>query len=206
MLRRVFRDEAGSVLVEGTLTIALFLLLALGSVEFMLAFYQWNLANKAVERGVRIAVVSDPVSSDITAMTGVGGGVVPYDPMPYFERVCNGATASCSGGTYNAAAMSRIVFGRDGGGTCGVGDISPYTMGMCDIFPRITPANVIVTYTQTGLGFAGRPGGPSPTVTVRLQNLTFQFYFLGGLAGLSNLTIPGMTATMAGEDLRSTAN
>jgi len=76
---------------------------------------------------------------------------------------------------------------------------------MCDVFPRVTPANVVVSYVYSGLGFAGRPGGPVPTVTVSLQNLTFQFFFLGDLMGFSNLTIPPLTTTITGEDLSSNA-
>jgi hypothetical protein len=56
---------------------------------------------------------------------------------------------------------------------------------MCDIFPRIKPANVKMVYVRTGLGYAGRPGGPMPTIAVSLQNLPFQFFFLRGLIGLS---------------------
>ena len=51
------------------------------------------------------------------------------------------------------------------------------------------PANVSVSYAYTGLGFAGRPGGPVPTITVELQNLNFQFFFLGGLMGFGNIAI-----------------
>ncbi|TIX52612.1 MAG: pilus assembly protein, partial [Mesorhizobium sp.] len=50
-----------------------------------------------------------------------------------------------------------------------------------------------------------RLGGPVPTITVRLQNLTFQFFFLGGLLGYGNLTLPSMLSTVTGEDLRSTS-
>ncbi|TIX46724.1 MAG: pilus assembly protein, partial [Mesorhizobium sp.] len=38
-----------------------------------------------------------------------------------------------------------------------------------------------------------------------LQNLTFQFFFLGGLLGYGNLTLPSMLSTVTGEDLRSTS-
>jgi hypothetical protein len=69
------------------------------------------------------------------------------------------------------------------------------------MFDRITPRNVVITYTQTGLGFAGRPGGPVPTITVQLQNIPFQFFFLGGLLGFANINIPPVTTTITGEDI-----
>ncbi len=76
---------------------------------------------------------------------------------------------------------------------------------MCDIFGRITPANVIITYAQSGLGFAGRPGGPVPTITVSVKDLRLQFFFLRGLAGLDDLEIPPSTTSMTAEDLSSIA-
>src|SRR6266487_638728 len=84
---------------------------------------------------------------------------------------------------------------------------SSYTAGMCDIFSKIRPANVRIAYTQpaapAGLGFAGRPGGPVPTIKISLQNMPFRFFFLGDLLGFRNLQIPGATTTMTGEDLYS---
>ncbi len=76
---------------------------------------------------------------------------------------------------------------------------------MCDIFPRITAANVKIVYDQTGLGYAGRKAGPVPTIAVSLQNLNFQFFFLNGLRGFASLTMPGFTATVTGEAMSSAA-
>jgi hypothetical protein len=131
--------------------------------------------------------------------------------MPDFVVTCDGSTSrcTCSSGScpaelaYNAAAMSKIVFGR-GSFSCGDAK-SIYDAGMCDIFGRITPANVIITYAQSGLGFAGRPGGPVPTITVALKDLRLQFFFLRGLAGLDDLQIPPSTTSVTAEDLSSSA-
>jgi Flp pilus assembly protein TadG len=202
---RLSGDQDGGVLVEGTIIISLFLIFVFGSIDFLMAMYQWNSAAKAVAVGARIAAVSSPVSSDISAMTGLDGGAAPGDSFPNFTRTCNGATASCSnGGSFSAAALNTIVYGRSNATACG-DQTSFYDTGMCDIFSRIAPANVVITYTQTGLGYAGRPGGPVPTITVSLQNINFQFYFLAGLLGFGNITIPGMTTTITGEDLSSSA-
>ena len=206
-MRRTFTtlpaDERGGVLVEATVMIPILFIFVLGSIDFLMAMYQWNAATKAVQLGGRIAAVSSPVSSDLSAMSGLEGGAAPgVDPMPYFIRTCNGATSSCSGGTFNAAALNTIVLGRPSA-AC-VGTPLVYCTGMQDVFPRIQPANVVITYEQTGLGYAGRPGGPVPTITVSLQNLPFQFFFLGGLMGFGNIAIPVMTTT-TGEDLSSSA-
>jgi hypothetical protein len=76
---------------------------------------------------------------------------------------------------------------------------------MCHLYSAITPANVTITYTQTGLGYAGRPGGPVPTITVSLQNLRFHFFFLDALLGFAEMTMPAMTTTTTGEHLSSRA-
>ena len=54
---------------------------------------------------------------------------------------------------------------------------------------------------QTGMGFAGRLGGPVPTITVSLQNLPFQFFFLGGLMRFVNIPNIPASVTITGEDL-----
>lgn len=201
-LRRVSADESGGVLVEVTVMLTIVLVFVLGSVDFLMAMYQWNAATKAVQQGARVAAVSDPVSIDLQAYTGIGGAVYPGDPMPYFKRICDGAAATCSGGTFSAAALDTIVYGR-GSAACG-DSTSIYMSGMCDLFARITPANVNITYEQVGLGYAGRPGGPIPSIKVTLQNLPFQFFFLGGLMNFANIQIAPVV-TITAEDMRSGA-
>src|SRR6476469_4516640 len=96
----------GSVMIEFALIVWLLLTVTCGMVDFSLALYQWNAASKATELGGRLAAVSDPVSSDLSTLTGLGSGVNPGDAMPYFKRVCSGSSQSCSnGGTYSTGAM-----------------------------------------------------------------------------------------------------
>lgn len=205
LLTRLGRDQSGASMVEFTIVVFFFLVLTGGVVEFALGWHQWNSASKALQQGVRLASVSDPVASDLTTMTGLEGGAGPGDPMPSFLRVCNGASQSCSnGGAYSASAMDTIVYGR-GQNTCGT--IGPDGFaGMCDIFDRIQPQNVIITYQHTGLGFAGRPGGTVPTITVELTGLTYNYALLGGLLGLAPVTLPPMRTTATGEDLATTTS
>jgi Flp pilus assembly protein TadG len=215
-MRRFLCDEDGGSLVEATVLIPIIFVFLLGSVDFLYAFSQWTAATKATQLGARLAAVSDPVANGLTgttnmAVSAVSGSVLLGDPMPDFQITCDGGTAACtctrgtcSGmGNYSAAAMNTIVFGRS---SSGCGDASSYyTTGMCDIFTRITAANVRIVYDQTGLGFAGRDSGPVPTISVSLQNLTFQFFFLNGLRGFANLAMPAFTTTVTGEALSSAA-
>jgi Flp pilus assembly protein TadG len=212
--RRLLRDRRGGTLVEAALLIPLVFLFLFGAVEFLFAFHQWNRAMKAVERGARIAIVSSPVDAGLSTVTDTVAGLFPGDALPanHFRSVCSGATARCAataGGvvrapSYDAAAMRRIVFGRGARQACGDA-ATPDEAGMCDLFPAITPANVVVEYAHTGLGFVGRPGGPVPSVTVSLTGLVFRFFFLDALAGLGPIRMPPMRVTLTGEDLLSTA-
>ena len=216
---RLGADERGGVLVETTVLLSVFMLLVLGSVDFLMALYQWNAASKAVQIGASIASRSNPVASGFTSITGMEGGASLGSAMPpgsYSTRICSGTanannTGSCTGGgTYVAAAMNVIVCGRkdtavvNAAGKCQPASCltpeSTYCAGMQDMFWRVKPENVNIQYGSTGLGYAGRPGGPVPTITVSLQNLPFQFYFLP----FSSHQIQ-VSATASGEDLSSSA-
>jgi Flp pilus assembly pilin Flp len=206
------RDQQGSVMVEVTIMLSIALVLVLGAIDFLLLFYQWNAAAKAVQTGARLAAVSDPVASGLNNLSQavMSASVPPGAAMPNFVVTCDGRTATCTcngvnacRGGYDRAAMNTIVFGR-GSSSCSDAK-SADVVGMCDIFPRITPANVKIVYAQTGLGYAGRPGGPMPTITVSLQNLPFQFFFLRGLMGFHDFQIPASTVSLTAEDLSARA-
>jgi Flp pilus assembly pilin Flp len=203
LLHSLSRDERGASMVEFSIIAFLLFIVTGGLIDFAIGYHQWNSASKALQQGARLASISDPVDSTLAGWDGLDvSGTVPGGEFPSFTRVCSGATQSCSGGTYSSAAMNTLVYGR-GQTTCGV-VAADKTPAICDIFSRVQPANVIVTYEQTGLGFAGRPGGPVPTITVELTNLTFDFAFLNGLLGFAPITIPAMKTTATGEDLKTT--
>ncbi|MEQ1942469.1 TadE/TadG family type IV pilus assembly protein [Mesorhizobium sp. VNQ89] len=201
------RDEQGAVMVEMTIAIVLLLTLTLGFVDFGNAYYQWNAATKAVQAGARMASISDPI---VPAVSQAGPATSPGAAVPAgsYDYVCNGATsacvctgASCANGAWVAANFSRIFFGDDG--ACG--PVAGSRPGMCDFFPRLEPENVVVRYTATGLGYQTRPSGSIPTITVSLQDVNFQFFFLSGLLGFDDITMPSMLSTVTGEDMSSTA-
>ncbi len=84
-------------------------------------------------------------------------------------------------------------------GGCPSSPNPPYTTGTRQIFPRIRVENG----SPAGLGFMGRPDGPVPTITVSLQNLPFEFSFLGSLLKFVNVTMPPMTTSITGESMSS---
>ncbi len=212
MVRRTvsafIRDEAGASLVEGVIVLNVIVVTMAAFVEFGVAVNQWNMAAKAAQTGARVASISHPVDSDLLLYTGMEGGAQPGDPMPVFTSTCVGDTTTCTGsytgaglsGDYDASAMARIVAGQDG--ICSLPAIG--LAGMCDLMPRITAENITVVYAFGGLGYAGRPAGPVPVVSVTLHDVNFDFLILGRLLGLNQLTIPPFTVTAVGEDLSTT--
>ncbi len=100
--------------------------------------------------------------------------------------------------------MNVLVYGRDGDTSCGnVG--TGGLLGMCDVFNPIAPANVTVTYDNSGLGFIGHPAGAVPTITVKVTGMSYQFIFLSGFLGLGITAMPDFSVTMTGEDLNIAA-
>jgi Flp pilus assembly protein TadG len=212
---RIGRDEDGGPLVEATILLPFLFIFLLGISDFLFAVYQWNWASKAVEVGARLASVSDPVASGLRTIpaNALSSSVLLGDPMPDFQVTCDGSASSCTCtrgtctgmGTYSATAMNTIVFGR-GSSACNDAT-SYYTAGMCDLFTAITAANVVIVYSQTGLGYAGRVAGPVPTITVSVQNVPAPFFFLGPFLNVAGFTMPAIktTHTMNGESLSSGA-
>lgn len=212
-LRVLWRRSEGATAIEFALVCIPLLLITIGIMEFSFALFQWNAAEKATQMGVRRAVVSTPVVSEekhpdrLNIFDGTDGGNAPGDEPPAdfvntagSPIVCtgDGTTGTCTNvgagidAAYNNTAHVRIV------------------TKMQTIFPRIAAENVAVEYYFMGLGFVGRPCGPVPSVTVRLQNMTFDFIVIDALLNLvtgggldPSMAMPSFTATMVGEDLNT---
>lgn len=196
------RDERGTAVVELTVTFLLFITLVFGVVEFSYAFFQWNSATKAMQAGARYAAVSNPVMKELPDISGIrkvqGKDVVPgSDYAGSYLVVCTGAgsgSCKCTGdecqviskNTYDSNAMAGIV------------------AAMRKFFPKIKSENVTVTYEYTKLGYAGRPGGPVPTITVSLSGLNFDFILLSAFLSANRVPMPSFATTVTGEDLRAT--
>ncbi|TIP08271.1 TadE/TadG family type IV pilus assembly protein [Mesorhizobium sp.] len=214
MIRRFAKSEDGATMVEMAIVSTLLFTLVLGFVDFGYALYQWNAATKAVQLGARLASISDPVATALATAaptTTPGAPVIAAAYGPFACTYTAGTGACTNGGSFNAVNFSRVFRGdttNTNDDACPI--ITPAQRlttrpGMCHFFPGLRRDNVVITYSATGLGYQTRLGGPVPTITVSLQNRTFQFFFLGGLLGFGNLAMPSMLSTVTGEDLKSTS-
>jgi hypothetical protein len=218
-LKQFLADDNATTMVEHAATMLTFFLILFGIIEFSFLYFQWNAATKAMQFGARQAAVSEPIPTAFRELSGVGGTVFAGDDMPPFDITCQGTNASGSAvtctGTITAAtpsALQALVYGRDhsSGAVRSACDFAPKdtpakrrSIGMCNFLfgNRLQANNIEVRYQYTGLGYAGRPGGPVPTITVSLRNMTYQFVFLNGLMGFAPLNMPNFATTVTGEDL-----
>lgn len=195
--RSLRQDENGTAILEFTATFLVFITLLFGVIEFSYAFYQWNAATKALQRGARYAAVSDPVMKELPDINGMNDKTVnPGDPLKgSYDIVCTGSNSTCTctgtecptSKTYVKAAMDKI------------------TASMSAIYPQIASKNVTVRYQYTKLGYAGRPGGPVPTITVSVSGLTFNFILMSAFLSNDTIPMPSFDTTVTGEDLKASS-
>ena len=204
----LLRDIRGSVLVETTIVLPIFLVLVLGTIDITNMFYEWALANKAAYIGARMAVTSNPVDPDLanlsynsTQIENIGQSCLVVS-CPSANSVCTGAASggSCTSGTFQNGAFTSIF------------DL------MRRMFPRLQRQNVTISYQTNGTGVVGQtwegsadPGNPQFTlpmnVTVSITGMTHQFYFIAPLlqffgGGISATpAIPTFATTLQSEDM-----
>jgi Flp pilus assembly protein TadG len=197
----------GSSLVEFTLVFPVLLVVLLGTVDVGFMLFEWMLANKAANVGAHRAIVSDPVAQDINnpaydptlagkpcqnQNTGAATGFCPVVPSSLCTTNQNTGVLSCTNYTKNDTAFTTIF--------------TP----MQNIFPRLQPQNVTISYQRNNnLGFSGRPGGLPMEVTVSITGMAHQFFFVGPLVSFlggfitSTPGIPPFATTLTSEDMCS---
>lgn len=187
-LRRLLDDRGGASAAEFGLVLPLLLLLLFGVIDGGRYMWTVNRLEKAAQMGVRMAVVTNSVSSSISA--NYVGACTPAltagDPIPlncFSPITCSrsGANATCSAGTANTAAFNTVL-------------------DRVQLFaPDVQPSNVQIIYSPSGLGYAGDPNGPdlAPMVTVRLSGVSFAPIASFALA---NFSLPEARSSLTFED------
>lgn len=198
--QRFIRADNGATLVELAVVLPLFLLIFFGLIDFGRFGAEYVMAEKAMQRAARIAVVRPPACAGVPP-TNLRGPVPLNTLPPRFGTKCSAGANIC------ATPTSIICTGSSGDPT-----VSEIWAAISGWLPRsATEANLSIRYeADPQLGFLGGPY--VPIVTVEIQNLNFQFTSpLGGLAtlaGASNPAIPGgnvqfppMSVSLPAEDL-----
>lgn len=189
-LCRFARNEAASTTPEFVVVVFFFFIIVFFVMEVAIALFFWQTVEKSVQLGARLTIVSAPVEAGVPSTNGYNGadGTLLGDPCSDSPTPCTGfATVTCTGtACTNTADFNRIL------------------SRMRQLYAGIGASNVTFTYEDVGLGFAGGP--TVPLVTVTIAGVPFQtgmLSIMGRYLGDTALTtIPTMTATLTGEDLR----
>lgn len=187
---RFSRAESGSVSVEMGLLATIMILLTGGAVEAGWAYYQYSSTQQAARHGARLAATLDPVADTLDDAASAATG---------FDITCRGSNQSCDSGSYDSAAMQRLVFGPDSDRTCGAN--TRERRGMCDVYGSLALSDVSVRYTSSGYGGLDPSANPAPLVTVTVHERPLKTVFLGSLLPGKFTTLPEVSATLMGEDL-----
>jgi hypothetical protein len=151
--------------IEFTLVLPLLLFLLLGFIDAGRLIWTINRAEKATQMGVRYAITTDMVASGVGDYLFTQSGLAQGASIPtsaFAGVICNSTTCTNKGAGpppgYSATAFNNIL------------------ERMRFFYPEIAPANLVIEYDNSGLGYAGDPNGPdvAALATVRLVNINFQ--------------------------------
>jgi Flp pilus assembly protein TadG len=182
-------DESGAA-GEFALMLPIIILFLLGIIDAGRYAYDFNRGEKASQVGARVAVVTNPLASELTSHSFVSSTLSQGDRIPQSalgkitctSTSCTCTTSPCLNGTLT---LDSTAF-----------DVMADRVQL--IWPAVEDADISVEYTGSGLGYAGNPAGMdiAPFVTVRLTNMDFtSFLLLGGTVGL-----PDFAYTLTMED------
>lgn len=185
----IVRDRTGSSAAEFALVLPLLILFLFGIIDVGRYMWTLNRAEKAVQMGVRYAVVSDPVANVIEVDYVNDHSIPGGDPVPvsvFTSAVCTDADPCTVTGTAddedgrNATAFTNIV------------------NWMRKFYPMIQEGDVTVRYDNVGLGYSGDPTGPdvSPLTTVIVSGMNFDSLLMFG----GSITLPDIKASLTMED------
>jgi hypothetical protein len=203
-IRRLLRSRSGASAAEFGLVLPLLIILLLGIIDAGRFIWEYNRAEKATQAGARVAVVTQIIPQ----------GVADFK---YVNQTINGVKY-LQGDPLAASALGKITCEQTGGalgcscdnangycpslGTINTAGFNAIVTRMQAMYPRVSPARVVVEYRGSGVGYAGDPGGMdiSPLVTVKVKNVPFNPLVLFGLV---NFNLPSFSTSLTAEDSAS---
>jgi Flp pilus assembly protein TadG len=209
LLRTLRRNERGATAVEFALIALLLFIVSFGIIDFGLAYWQWVMAEKATQVGVRKAVVSNMVAKGLTTWPisngGTSGNGTPCMTGTTIITDCSFSPVTCTSNAAGTTITCSCPATPCPKGTPAASDFTAIVAEMQKMDPYIANNNVQITYSPNGLGFVGRPNGLPVTVTVTLTGMTFKFLVIDKLLFFGGtFSMPPFNATLIGEDLSST--
>lgn len=194
---KILRREEASSSVEFALVLPMLLLFLFGIIDVGRYMWTLNRLEKATQMGARMAVVVDMVPQGLANQnygTTLGQGQ-PITTTSFGAAQCTkpAGTVTCSCLTTPCPTLTPVD-------STATGPFARIAARMNVIAGMVAPTNVRITYTNSGLGYAGDPSGPdvAPIVTVSAVNVGFQ-PIIGRLFGI-NMSLPIVSASLTLED------
>ena len=149
-------------------------MISVAGLEFALIMFDYHLATEATRRAARVAVIEPPmVNVDEITTSGV---TCTY---------AGGATPSCTGASTSAYAIATF---------------DKIAAAITEMIPGATSdpsLSITVTYRDTELTDGAATNVFTPSVTVRLVGLKYEF-FAAGLLGVGGFQFPSFDTTRVG--------
>jgi hypothetical protein len=157
-------------------------------------------ATKAVEVGARIAAVSDPVASGLKTIptnalssSTLLGTPCQFQACDGHSQACACTPGTCTGMGTRGDGDEPDRFGRGGRQRMHHCDFY-YRQGMCNVFGSIPATRSCIRKPASDLPVASTRCPPSPFPS----GISVQYFFLGGLMRLANMTMPPLSTTITG--------
>lgn len=187
-LTAFLRDERGAAAAEFALVLPIFLIFMVGTMDVGLYAWQINRGEKATQTGARWAVATQMLPGGTagcgTAQNNGTPGLLCYSyatdgnyTQGQSVAEADFPTITCTGTADGlSCTCAACPFSVDASSTESQAAYNALLDRMQDIMNSIESDNVEITYSWSGLGFAGDPNGPdvAPIVTVRLTDMEFQ--------------------------------
>jgi Flp pilus assembly pilin Flp len=197
--QKLVRDEQGGTAAEFAMVLPILIIFLLGIIDVGRLMWDWNQAEKATQMGIRYAVVTDMVPSDLEDYSfAIDGGVLQGNLID--DKVFGGVSCTGTASTANCTCIDSSACDTAYLSTSNYEAFNEIVNRINDFKPDVAAENVVIEYGYSGLGFAGDPNGPdvAPLVTVRLRNLDFQ-PLLTQIFG-ATIPLPEFSAALTLED------
>jgi Flp pilus assembly protein TadG len=207
LLLRFLKDRAAGPTVEFVIIFPVLIFFVFFVFLLSVDFFWMLTAQKAVERGVREAVVRlpsanalvDPATGSLRVYTVPSSSpAVPGDDCTpaVGASLCNGfATVSCTGGS---------TVSSDGApDSCTPARMEAIVEAVQKFIPSAEPADITVTYSDSLLGTAFGPYIPLVTLELQQSQEVFAFSWVDDIFNVGTAQQPTVSSSLIGELLEN---
>lgn len=219
LLRTLFCDQRAGSAAEFALVLPLLLIFLLGIIDVGRLLWTVNRVEKATQMGARYAIVTNPIPSGLsnlatskTSAVGLtdstpsvltnGDSLDKYNMGKYTYSIATTASETAAPTCQPTAPATNCSFL----GTISTTSFDAIYGWMKNFLPELKRKNIAISYSNSGLGYAGDPTGRDfyPVVTVSVQNFGFKPISLALFN--SSFTLQTISAALTMEDGQGTAS